>query len=72
MRLTEDELVLYQEWIENNRLEPIVREMRGLSSRVLALITRPGGPMRPPRLGLVVGGGPLHAKPALNATARPG
>ena len=40
MRLTEDELVLYQEWIENNReLERIVREMRGLSSRVLALIT---------------------------------
>ena len=39
MRLTEDELVLYQEWIENNRkLERIVREMRGLSSRVLALI----------------------------------
>ena len=48
MRLTEDELVLYQEWIENNRkLERIVREMRGLSSRVLALINRPGGPMNP-------------------------
>ena len=29
-----------QEWIENNReLERIVREMRGLSSRVLAFIT---------------------------------
>ncbi len=40
MRLTEDELVLYQEWIENNReLERLVKEMRGLSSRVLALIT---------------------------------
>ena len=39
MRLTEDELVLYQEWIENNReLERLVKEMRGLSSRVLALI----------------------------------
>ena len=40
MRLTEDELVLYQEWIENNReLERLVKEMRGLSSRVLAFIT---------------------------------
>ena len=40
MRLTEDEVALYQEWIENNReLERIVREMRGLSSRVLAFIT---------------------------------
>ena len=41
MRLTEDELVLYQEWIENNReLERLVKEMRGLSSRVLAFILR--------------------------------
>ena len=40
MRLTDDELVLYQEWIENNReLERLVKEMRGLSSRVLAFIT---------------------------------
>ena len=40
MRLTEDEVALYQEWIENNReLERIVREMRSLSSRVLAFIT---------------------------------
>ena len=38
--LTEDEIVLYREWIENNReLERIVTEMRGLSSRVLAFIT---------------------------------
>ena len=33
-------VVLYQEWIENNReLERIVTEMRDISSRVLALIT---------------------------------
>ena len=38
--VTDDELVLYQEWIENNReLERLVKEMRGLSSRVLAFIT---------------------------------
>ena len=38
--LTEDAVVLYQEWIENNReLERIVTEMRDISSRVLALIT---------------------------------
>ena len=37
---TEDEIVLYREWIENNReLERIVTEMRDISSRVLALIT---------------------------------
>ena len=40
MHLTEDEVVLYQEWIENNReLERIVTEMRDISSHVLALIT---------------------------------
>ena len=40
LNLTEDELVLYREWIENNReLERLVKEMRHLSSRVLALIT---------------------------------
>ena len=40
MHLTEDEVVLYQEWIENNReLERIVTEIRDISSRVLALIT---------------------------------
>ena len=40
LNLTEDELVLYREWIENNReLERLVREMRHISSRVLALIT---------------------------------
>ena len=40
MKLTEDELVLYREWIANNReLERIVREMRRISSRALALIT---------------------------------
>ena len=40
LKLTEDELVLYREWIANNReLERIVREMRRISSRALALIT---------------------------------
>ena len=39
LKLTEDELVLYREWIENNRkLERLVKEMRHLSSRALALI----------------------------------
>ena len=48
MRLTEDELVLYQEWIENNRaLERIVREMRGLIFARACLHNRPGGPMNP-------------------------
>ena len=38
--LTEDELILYREWIENNReLQRLVKEMRHISSRVLALIT---------------------------------
>ena len=33
LKLTEDELVLYREWIANNReLERIVREMRRVSS----------------------------------------
>ena len=37
MRLTEDELVLYQEWIENNReLERIVRELALAGSSFLA------------------------------------
>ena len=40
LKLTEDELVLYREWIENNRkLERLVKDMRHLSSRALALIT---------------------------------
>ena len=40
LKLTEDELGLYREWIENNReLERLVKEMRRISSRVLALIT---------------------------------
>ena len=40
LKLTEDELVLYREWIENNRkLERLVKEMRHLSSCALALIT---------------------------------
>ena len=57
MRLTEDELVLYQEWIENNReLERLVKEMRGLSSRVLAFI--------------FVGGGDRYRHPS-DATSRP-
>ena len=40
LKLTEDELGLYREWIENNReLERLVKEMRRSSSRVLAVIT---------------------------------
>ena len=40
LKLTEDELGLYREWIENNReLERLVEEMRRISSCVLALIT---------------------------------
>ena len=40
LKLTEEELGLYREWIENNReLERLVTEMRRISSRVLALIT---------------------------------
>ena len=39
MALTEY-LILYREWIENNReLQRLVKEMRHISSRVLALIT---------------------------------
>jgi hypothetical protein len=40
MNLTENELDLYREWIDNNRrLERILREMRTVSSRALALTT---------------------------------
>ena len=40
LTLGNNEVVLYQEWIENNReLERTVTEMRDISSRVLALIT---------------------------------
>ena len=40
LKLTDDELGLYREWIEDNReLERLVKEMRRVSSRVLALIT---------------------------------
>ena len=40
LNLTEDELVLCREWLENNReLERLVKEMRHISSRALALIT---------------------------------
>lgn len=40
LKLTDDELALYREWIANNReLERIVREMRRISSRALALTT---------------------------------
>ena len=40
LKLTEDELGLYREWIDNNReLERLVKETRRISSRVLALIT---------------------------------
>ena len=40
LKLTDEELGLYREWIENNReLERLVKEMRRVSSRVLALMT---------------------------------
>ena len=40
LKLTDEELGLYREWIENNReLERLVKKMRNISSRVLALIT---------------------------------
>ena len=47
MRLTEDELVLYQEWIENTRIGA-AREgnARPLFARA-CLHNRPGGPMNP-------------------------
>ena len=48
LKLTEDELGLYREWIENNReLERLVKEMRRSSSRVLALNHRQAGSMNP-------------------------
>lgn len=40
MMLTEDELPVYREWIENQRtLERLLREMRNVSARALALTT---------------------------------
>ena len=40
LKLTEDERVLYREWIANNReLERIVTEMRRVSSRALTFLT---------------------------------
>lgn len=40
LMLTDAELPVYREWIENNRkLERIVREMRNLSARALTLAT---------------------------------
>ena len=40
MMLTEDELPVYREWIKNQRnLERILREMRKVSTRVLAIRT---------------------------------
>ncbi len=40
MMLTEDERPLYREWIKNNRnLERLLREMRKVSTRALALTT---------------------------------
>jgi hypothetical protein len=40
LMLTEDELSIYREWIENNRnLERLLREMRAVSARALALTT---------------------------------
>lgn len=39
-KLTAQELSLFQDWIQNNRqLEQILREMRALSARALALLT---------------------------------
>ena len=38
LKLTEEELTIYREWIQNNRrLERILREMRHVSARALAL-----------------------------------
>ena len=69
-KLTEGELGLYREWIENNReLERLVKEMRRISSRVLALITGRQAPYEPPRLRLPGDGGG-HCHPA-NAASRP-
>ena len=40
LMLSEDEFQLYREWIKNNRkLERLLREMRNVSSRALALTT---------------------------------
>lgn len=40
LMLTEDELPVYREWIQNQRkLERILRRMRNVSTRALALIT---------------------------------
>jgi len=40
LNLTQEELGIYREWIENNRrLERILREMRAISARALALTT---------------------------------
>ncbi len=40
LMLTEDEFPLYREWIKNNRtLERLLRDMRTVSSRALALTT---------------------------------
>jgi hypothetical protein len=40
MMLTEDELPVYREWIKNQRnVERILREMRKVSTRVLAIRT---------------------------------
>jgi hypothetical protein len=40
LMLTEDEIPIYRKWIENSRnLEQILREMRNVSSRALALTT---------------------------------
>ncbi len=48
LKLTEDELVLYREWIENNRkLERLVKEMRHLSSCALCPHNRQAGSMNP-------------------------
>lgn len=39
-KLTDDELSIYREWIDNNRkLQRILREMRRVSARALALTT---------------------------------
>lgn len=39
-KLTDEELSIYREWIDNNRkLQRILREMRSVSARALALTT---------------------------------
>ena len=69
LKLTEDELGLYREWIENNReLERLVEEMRRISCVCLPS-SQAGRLHEPPRLRLPGHSGG-HCHPA-NAASRP-